>query len=190
VLARRDLPAKPALMDMGFSVAPAVLVHFAEMNGGGLANVDPGFKMLASLKDQARFFKLFEVLDWINRGEASVAPMLNTFVKKDPNVPLAFTFADDGVLGVVNMACIPKAAKHKAEAEKFLNFYLSADVQARMAASFGETPVVKNVKVSDDVPYSLIPIERFKELKVYDPMVIGRQNAKWQERFQEEIVAR
>ncbi len=189
-LTRRDLPGKPAFMDLSFSVAPAVMVHFAEMNGGGINNIAPAFKMLASMKDHGRFFKLFEVLDWINRGEVSVAPMLNTFVKKDPKVPLDFTFPKDGMLGVVNLACIPKGAKNKAGAEKFLNYYLSPAVQARMAVSFGETPVVKDVTIPANIPYDLVPIERLKDMKFYDPVAIARQRDAWMEKFQEEIVAR
>jgi putative spermidine/putrescine transport system substrate-binding protein len=189
-LARRDLKVKPAFMDISFSVAPAVMVHFAEMNGGNINNMTPAFKMVAAQKDSAAFFKLFEVLDWINRGEVSVAPMLNTFVKKDPNVPLSFTFPKDGILGVVNMACIPKASRNKAAAEKFLNYYLSAAVQTRLAVAFGETPVVKNASIPANIPFELIPPARLSELKFYSPMVIARQRDAWIERFQEEIVAK
>jgi len=189
-MTRRDLPGKPAMMDIGFSVAPSVMIHLAELNGGSINDISPAFKLLAGLKDHMRYFKLFEVLDWINRGEVSIAPMLNSFVKRDPKTPLEFTFPKDGLLGVVNMACIPKGAKNKAGAEKFLNYYLSAEVQAKMAASFGETPVVKNVPLPKDIPYELVPIERIATMKFYDPVAIARQRDKWMERFQEEIVAR
>jgi len=163
-LARRDLKVKPAFMDISFSVAPAVMVHFAEMNGGNINNMTPAFKMVAAQKDSAAFFKLFEVLDWINRGEVSVAPMLNTFV--------------------------PKASRNKAAAEKFLNYYLSAAVQTRLAVAFGETPVVKNASIPANIPFELIPPARLSELKFYSPMVIARQRDAWIERFQEEIVAK
>lgn len=189
-LTRRDLPGKPAMMDIGFSVAPSVMIHLAELHGGGISDISPAFKLLVAHKDHMRYFKLFEVLDWINRGEVSVAPMLNTFVKKDPKTPLEFTFAKDGLLGVVNMACIPKGAKNKAGAEKFLNYYLSAEIQTKMAATFGETPVVKNVTPPKDIPYELVPISALGSMKFYDPVAIARQRDKWMERFQEEIVAR
>jgi putative spermidine/putrescine transport system substrate-binding protein len=190
VLFQRDLPAATALMDMAFSVAPSVLVHLAEMHGGGIDNIEPGLKAMADMKDRARFFKLFEVLDWINRGEVSAAPMLNIFVKDDPRVPLAFTFPEDGLIGVVNMGCVVKGAANRKNAHLFLNHYLSAEMQAKAAATFGETPVNKLAKIPTGIPYRLVPVERMSSMKFYDPDLIARNLPKWNDLFQERIVAR
>jgi ABC-type Fe3+ transport system substrate-binding protein len=145
---------------------------------------------MAEMKDRARFFKLFEVLDWINRGEVSAAPMLNIFVKDDPRVPLAFTFAEDGLIGVVNMGCVVKGAANKKNAELFLNHYLSPEVQAKAAATFGETPVNRLAKMPAGIPYQIVPVERMASMKLYDPDVIARNLPKWNDLFQERIVAR
>jgi putative spermidine/putrescine transport system substrate-binding protein len=190
VLQRRDLPASVAFMDMAFSVAPSVLVHLAELNGGSINNIEPGLKVMADMKGRARFFKLFEVLDWINRGEVSAAPMLNIFVKNDPKVPLAFTFPDDGLIGVVNMGCIVKGAANKRNAEMFLNHYLSPEVQAQSAKTFGETPVNKLAKIPTGIPYQIVPVERMPTMKFYDPQVIARNLPKWNDLFQERVVAK
>jgi len=190
VLQQRDLPAAVAFMDMAFSVAPSMLVHLAEMNGGSINNIEPGLKVMADMKDRARFFKLFEVLDWINRGEVSVAPMLNIFVKNDPKVPLAFTFPDDGLIGVVNMGCVVKGAANKRNAELFLNHYLSPESQAQSAKTFGETPVNKQSQIPAGIPYQIVPVERIPTMKFYDPQVIARNLPKWNDQFQERIVAK
>ncbi|HEY1362091.1 MAG TPA: extracellular solute-binding protein [Xanthobacteraceae bacterium] len=190
VLQRRDLPAPVAFMDLSFSVAPSVLVHLAELNGGSINDIEPGLKVMAEMKERARFFKLFEVLDWINRGEVSVAPMLNIFVKNDPGVPLAFTFPDDGLIGVVNMGCIVKGAANKRNAEAFLDYYLSPEAQAQSARTFGETPVNKLARIPADIPYQIVPVERMSTMKFYDPQVIARNLPKWNELFQERVVAR
>ena len=189
-LARTNLPARPAFMDLSFSVAPSVLIRLAELKGGGLKNISPGFKVLSDQKKRARFFRLFEVIDWINRGEVSVAPMLNIFAKRDPKLALRFVYPKDGILGVVNMACIVKGARNKATAEKFLNYYLSAAVQEKQAKTFGETPVVKNAKVPTAGRVKLVPASRFKELIIYDANTIARNRSKWLQRFQDEVVAR
>jgi putative spermidine/putrescine transport system substrate-binding protein len=190
VLQRRDLPAPVAFMDMAFSVAPSVLVHLSELNGGSINNIEPGLKVMADMKDRARFFKLFEVLDWINRGEVSVAPMLNIFVKNDPKVPIAFTFPDDGLIGVVNMGCIVKGSPNKRNAEMFLDHYLSPESQAKSAKTFGETPVNKLTQIPSDIPYQIVPVERMSAMKFYDPQVIARNLPKWNDLFQERVVAK
>ena len=188
-LERQDLPAKPALMDIAFSVAPTIVIRLAELKGGGIDAIDPGFALLSKQREHARFFQIFEVLDWVNQNEVSVAPMLNIFAKEDPNLPLRFTYPDDGILGVVNMACIIKGSPNKAAAEKFLDYYLSAPVQEKQAAHFGETPVVKNATIPQDIPYKLVPAEKFEQLIVYDASKIAQNRAAWMERFQEEVVA-
>ena len=189
-LLRNDLKAPQAFMDIAFSVAPSMLIQLAELNGGSIDNVDPGIKAMGDRKSRARFFKLFEVLDWINRGETSVAPMLNTFVKRDPNVPLRFAFPEKDAIGVVNMACVIKGTKNKVAAERFLNYYLSDEVQSKMAATFGEMPVTKTAKIPDNVPYEVLSPERIARLKFYDPVKIGAQRQRWIDKFEEAVVAK
>ena len=189
-LARTNLPAKAAFMDISFSVAPSVMVRLSELKGGSIKNMNPGFKLLSDRKKSAKFFRLFEVIDWINRGEVAVAPMLNIFAKKDPKLALRFVYPKDGILGVVNMACIVKGSRNKATAEKFLNYYLSPEVQETQAKTFGETPVVTNAKVPTGGRIELVPASRFNELIIYNPDTIAKNRAKWMQRFQDEVVAR
>lgn len=189
-LLRNDLKAPQAFMDIAFSVAPSMLVQLAELNGGSIDNVDPGIKAMADRKARARFFKLFEVLDWVNRGEISVAPMLNTFVKRDPNVPLRFAFPEKDAIGVVNMACIIKGTKNKIAAERFLNYYLSDSVQSQMAATFGEMPVTKTAKIPEGIPYEVLSPDRISRLKFYDPVKIALQRQLWIDKFEEKVVAK
>ena len=189
-LLQNDLKAPQAFMDIAFSVAPSMLIQLAELNGGSIDNVDPGIKAMADRKSRARFFKLFEVLDWINRGEVSVAPMLNTFVKRDPNVPLRFAFPEKDAIGVVNMACIIKGTKNKIAAERFLNYYLSDGVQSQMAATFGEMPVTKTAKIPEGIPYEVLSPERIARLKFYNPVKIGAQRQLWIDKFEEKVVAK
>lgn len=189
-LLRNDLKAPQAFMDISFSVAPSMLVQLAEMNGGSIDNIDPGLKAMADRKSRARFFKLFEVLDWINRGEISVAPMLNTFVKRDPNVPLRFVFPENDAIGVVNLACIIKGTKNKAAAEQFLNYYLSDAVQSQMAATFGEMPVTTTAKIPEGIAYEVLTPDRIARLKFYDPVKLGAERQRWIDKFEEAVVAK
>ncbi|MEM8550934.1 MAG: extracellular solute-binding protein [Pseudomonadota bacterium] len=190
VLEEEGLPAPPAFMDMAFSVAPSVLTRLAELKGGSLDDPDPAFEMMESRKDEARVFTLFEVIDWINRDEVSVAPMLNIFARKDDDLAMRFTFPEDGTLGVVNLACVVKGSPNTEAAHKFLDYYLSAEVQAKQAEVAGETPVVKDVALPTDSPYTFVPADSIDELIVYDPNAIAQKRGEWMERFQDDIATR
>ena len=189
VLEKDDLKAPVAFMDMPYSVAPAVLTRLSELKGGSIDDVSAGFDLMAANKD-ARIFTLFEVIDWINRDEVSVAPMLNIFARKDPNLKMNFTFPDDGTLGVVNMACLVKGSPNKDAAQRFLDYYLSAEVQKKQAEETGETPVVKGIELPEDSVYNFVPTASIDDLIVYDPNTISKNLGDWMERFQDDVATR
>lgn len=185
---REDLKTRPAFMDMGWSVAPSVMTHFATLQGGGLDDMDPAFDMIDAKKEEARFFTLFEVVDWINQGEVSVAPFLNIFARQDPSLPMRFIYPEDGTLGVVNMACILKDSPNKAAAERFLNDYLTIETQEMQAKIWGEGPVVKGARIPDESPYVMVDPAKVDDVIIYDANAIASKREDWITRFQD-IVA-
>lgn len=189
-LFRNDLKGQPGYPNITQSYSPLVLIRLAEMNGGGLKAIDAGFKKLATIKEKMQIFRLFEILDAINQGDASVAPMLNIFVKKDPSVPLSFTWPKDGGIGVLNLACIVKGTKNKALAEQFLDFYLSAENQLFIAKQGGDSPVNKTVAVPTGTKYNMVTEEQVSKLHFYDATTVAAKRAVWLTRFQEEIIAK
>ena len=188
-LFRTDLEARPGYPDLSQSYSPLVLIRIAELHGGGLDAIDVGFEKLASIKEQVQIFRIFEILDAINQGDASVSPMLNIFVKKDPEVPLTFAWPGDGGVGVLNLACVIEGTENQALAEQFLDFYLSADNQLRIAEGGGDSPVNKTVKVPADTRYNMVTEEQVAKLHFYDATTVAGRRAGWLDRFQEEIIA-
>lgn len=186
---RDDLKTRAAFMDLSWSVAPSVMTHYAMLQGGDMDNMDPAFDMLAERAETARFFQLFEVIDWINQDEVSIAPMLNIFAREDPKLPMRFVFPEDGTLGVVNMMCILKDSPNKDTAEKFIDYYLSQDVQEMQARIWGEGPVVSNAALPKESAYKLVPVEDISEVIVYDPTKIASHRADWMSRFEEQVLA-
>lgn len=189
-LFRADLKARPGYPNISQSYSPLVLIRIAELHGGGLDAIDSGFAKLASIKERVQIFRIFEILDAINQGDASVSPMLNIFVKKDPKVPLAFAWPKDGGIGVLNLACVVKGTANKAVAEEFLDFYLSAENQKRIAEGGGDSPVNKTVKVPTGTRYNMVTEDQVAKLHFYDATTVAGKRAGWLTRFQEEIVAR
>ena len=185
----KDLKGKPGYPAITQSYSPLVLIRLSEMNGGGLNAMDKGFNKLAEIKDRVQIFKLFEILDAINQGDASVTPMLNIFVRKDPSVPLSFTWPKDGGIGILNLACIIKGTKKKELAEQFLDYYLSDENQLHIAQKGGDSPVVRTVKVPKGTKYNMVTENQVSKLHFYNATIVAARRDVWLTKFQEEIIA-
>tara|TARA_Y100001970_G_scaffold95876_1_gene120806 strand:+ start:643 stop:1683 length:1041 start_codon:yes stop_codon:yes gene_type:complete len=188
-LFNKNLKGKPGYPAITQSYSPLVLIRIAEMYGGNINSIDKGFSKLAEIKDRVQIFKLFEILDSINQGDASVTPMLNIFVRKDPSVPLSFTWPKDGGIGILNMACVIKGTKKKELAEQFLDFYLSDRNQSHMAQNGGDSPVNKNVPVPKGTKYTMVTEDQVSKLHFYDATIVASKRDGWLTKFQEEIIA-
>ena len=188
-LFRTDLQGRPGYPNISQSYSPLVLIRIAELHGGGLDAIDVGFHKLASIKETVQIFRLFEILDAINQGDASVSPMLNIFVKKDPEVPLSFAWPSDGGVGILNLACVIKGTANQALAEQFLDCYVSADNQLRIAEGGGDSPVNSTVPVPADTRYNMVTESQVAKLHFYDATTVAGLRAGWLDRFQEEIIA-
>ena len=189
-LFRKDLKGRPGYPVLSQSYSPLVMTRIAELHGGGIDDIGKGMAKLATIKDRVQLFRIFEILKAINQGDASIAPMLNIFVRKDPKVPLSFAGRKDGGVGVVNLACVLKASENKAVAEQFLNFYLSAEHQARIAKEAGDSPVNKTVPIPAGTVYNMVTPDQISRMHHYDATKIAAKLGGWLKRFQEEIVAK
>ena len=190
ILQKADLKAPAAYPGMGVSYGPMMLITLSELNGGGIDNVEPGFKALIAMKDRLQFFKRSVILKSVNQGDVSVTPMLNIFVRKDPSAPLRFSWPKEGGVGIRNLACVVKGSKNAALAEKFIDFHLSAPVQTAMLEKQGETPVNADVKVPDNIAFNALSQADVGKLRFWNLDKIADSRAKWLGRWQEEVIAK
>jgi len=176
--------------DLGTSTGPMVLIALSEANGGGIDNVDPGFEALASNRDGFHFFsRSSATMQMISQGDVAIAPMLNIFVKKNPDADVQISFPAEGAIGVPNMACVVNGADSAELAAKFINHHLSAEIQTVMMNNAGETPTRMDVVVTDDVPFNALKPEDIAKLKFWDLGTIAGSRETWLSRFQEEVAA-
>lgn len=81
---------------------------------------------------------------------------------------MRFVYPEDGMLGVVNMACILKDSPNKIAAERFLNDYLTIETQELQAQIWGEGPVVKGAKTPEDSLYVMVDPSKLDDIIIYD----------------------
>lgn len=132
-------------------VGQGTLAAAALINGGSVANIDPGFASLAKLKPN--LYTIFTTapqfdtafLDehvWI--GAVNAARMVD---QKHLGNPIDFIQPEEGVVASNIHLEIIKDAPHPAAAAAFVDWMLSKEVQSCMPTEVGYSPVVGGISV-------------------------------------------
>lgn len=91
-------------------------------------------------------------------------------------LPLAWATPKEGQTGGMNVMVLAKGAKQPALALEFMNFWLSTEIQTKLAEKLVDSPVNAEVKVSDDVANNITYGEQMaKSLKLI-PSAIALDN--------------
>jgi putative spermidine/putrescine transport system substrate-binding protein len=190
-LLRSDLKGKAGYPDIGISYATLLAIQMAELNGGNIDDVSAGFDALNAGRENLQFYASREILESVVRGDVSLAPQLNIFVKKEEGVPMDFAWPKEGGLGVLNLMCVVKGSKNAELAEKFINYMLSDETQSVILNTQGETPVSANVDMSGaaDMPRNVLTLEDIGNLNFWDMKTIAENKSAWVELWQETVIA-
>jgi len=180
--------------DLPHSYATSFLVMAARMNGGGEANIDPGFKKIEQLKPSiSGFYKNSGVAaQMFQQGSAWIAPWHHGRAKymAERGVPLAYVVPKEGAPAYLSVIGVVKGTKNKAIAEKYINMVLAPDAQIAWATIIGAGPANKTVKldpaVAATVPYGE---DQVKKLVKLDWATILKNQDKWVERWQKEVTS-
>ncbi|TPW31017.1 ABC transporter substrate-binding protein [Martelella alba] len=74
---------------------------------------------------------------------------------KNMDLPLAWATPKEGQTGGMNVMVMTKNSGHEELAEQFMDYWLSTDVQQKLANALVDSPANKEVKVSDEVANSI-----------------------------------
>lgn len=185
-----DVAGTVGLPDLSITYGPFVLAQAAELAGGGLEDIDPGFDTVLGMRDRAQIFtRGGQALEAIHQGEMAMAPNLNIFVARDESAPSAFAYPEEGAIGLLNLVCVVNGTQNAELAEKLIDFHLSYEVQQAMLNNHGEATVRADVPPPADPNPTIIPEAEYARLRFYDPNVIHASRPAWFERWQEEVIA-
>jgi putative spermidine/putrescine transport system substrate-binding protein len=180
--------------DLPHSYAMSFLVMTARLNGGGEANIEPGFAKIKQLKPSiSGFYKNSGVAaQMFQQGSAWIAPWYHGRAKymADRGVPLEYVIPKEGAAAYLSVIGVVKGTKNKAIAEKYINMVLQPESQIAWATIIGAGPANKTVKlepaVAATVPYG---DDQIKKLVKLDWATILKNQDKWIERWQREIAS-
>lgn len=183
---------KVCVPDITSTAGPMLLVTAAQMNGGDMENIDAGFEKMTELKPNIFNFytSVSDVITMFERGEIAMAPFMDIFVPimHFSDLPVELATLEEGNFAGYNTVNIVKGTKNKAAAEKFVNFMLSADTQAKIATKLFEAPTNKDTEVPEaSTKYMSYGAEKIDSLVMFDWSYINEIKPEWIERWNKEI---
>jgi putative spermidine/putrescine transport system substrate-binding protein len=168
------------------------LVMAAKQKGGGETDIEPGFKafkeeigpnVLAYEAAPAKVTELFQ------SGQAVIAVYGNGRTKSlaDTGFPVDFVYPKEGGVALAFGACPVAGSKNDKDAQEFIQFLMTPDVQVSLARGVGFSPVNKTVKLSAEDSRGVAVGEQLEKLKVMDWETINKNRAEWNKRWIREV---
>lgn len=181
-----------AVPDITTSHGAFFLLTAADMTGGGLENVDPGFELIKELKpsivtfytQHAQLAQMFTQGDvWITSWTTDRSqPMI------DNGAPLGWVIPEESAYIIDSTIGIAKGTKNLEAAEKYIDFVLSSEAQEANARHTYLGPVNSEVELPPEVAEKL-PVAMLDRLKTADWDYVTTVRPDWTRRWTREITA-
>ena len=190
---REDFKGYVALPGITTTTGPLVLILASITYGGSIDNVEPGFKALEELKPAVvtYYLRSADLTSLFERGEVHIAPGLRyqlgamQKVNKSIGGGIKYAIPKEGSIYVLNLMSIPKAAKNKDLAYALMNFWLSTEVQEKLAEEGVDAPVNAEVTLPPNHYFNIAPVTK-KPIYV-DPAILASKLKGWIEEWKARI---
>ena len=165
------------------------LVQMAKLNGGGENNIDPGFEAMIErigpniLTYEPSSGKLSEMFQ---SGDVALAVWGSSRAKAlaATGFPAGFAYPKEGAVALMAATCPVVDSDVPDLAQSFIDYLVSAEVQALLAEATGFGPVNKNTKLSPELEAS-VPFgpEKVGKMVSVDYSIINKQRQEWTKRW-------
>lgn len=185
---------KIVVPDITTSHGAFFLLTAADMSGGGLKNIDPGFDLLKKLKPSILTFytQHAQLAQLFTQGDAVMSSWTTDRAQAaiDGGAPLAWTIPQESAYIIDSTIGIAKGSKNREAAQKYVNFALGNEAQAANARYTYLAPVNKEVKLPPDVAQKL-PVGEgvLARLKPADWDYVTTVRPQWTQRWSREITS-
>jgi putative spermidine/putrescine transport system substrate-binding protein len=162
----------------------------AQTQGGGIANMDPGW---ALLKEQKPFLGQVPTMSsaavpYFENGTVWLAPFWSSRAAyyQARGLPFDFLIPKEGTMGLGGTSGIPINADNKRLAYEFLNFRLEPDVQRAFCLAYYASPGRPDIDLPADFAAKQITTQaKMDALELPDATAIATNIKAWTLRFQE-----
>lgn len=168
------------------------LVMMARLRGGGEKKIDPGFK---AVKDEINPNVLVyepspgKMTELFQSGQAVVAVWGSGRAKAlaDTGFPAAFVYPKEGGLALGIAGCAIAGGKNQPEADSFVQFLLTPEIQLALAKGAGFGPANKKVELKPEERFGLPYGDDVKKLIAVDWDTINPVRDDWNKRWTREV---
>ena len=168
------------------------LVMAAAIRGGSESNVDAGFK---AFKDEIGPNVLAyepspgKMTELLQSGQAVIAVWGSGRAKalSDTGFPAEFVYPKEGGVALGVAACPVAGSKNDKEAQAFVQYMLTPEIQVIMAKGAGFGPTNGTVKLDAQQQKGLPYGDQVKQLKAIDWDTVNKARAEWNKRWTREI---
>ena len=163
----------------------------AELDGGSITDAAPGFARIADLATSALATPQAsaEAVPYMEKGTATVFPYQDgraaIYAK---TTDYDFTVPQEGTYAVLGALGIPVGAAHKAAAHRFMDYWLSPEVQQRWATAYNVGPAVTGLQFpAEFAAKHVTTAEQIDKLKIADPEIVARDRTEWSRKWAEAV---
>jgi putative spermidine/putrescine transport system substrate-binding protein len=188
---RPEFQGKLAFAAPGHSVMPALVTIAAELAGGSVSNVDPGFAKLGELRPNKLTFFWTDWAPMIKTGDTVAATEFDYYVEamKAQGYPIDYVFPKEGAIGSPECAALVAGSKNREIAQVFLNLLIDPKVQETFAVKTIQGPTNKTVKVGPEIAGKMSYGEaKLKQVRFFDPVIAFENRPAWTERLTTEVL--
>lgn len=192
-LFKAEFKGQVGVVNLNSSLGVAFLVMLAQLNGGGAANIEPGFAAFKDLMGSVSavaprpgaLAALFE------RDEVAIAPLWNNTILtlREKGLPVDWVVPKEGAIVVMSVMNIVTNTKQPQLTAQFVNDAISKEYQLKAAIPpyfFGPTNSGVNLPVALRRYLPTRP-EEVARLLSLDWTVINRNRQAWTDRFNREF---
>ena len=176
------------LFDPANIIGVFFLFMAAQVHGGNLENLEPGFAALEELKGRTVAIPISsaDAVPYMERGDVWIMPYWDgrAGVYQSQGLPYDFVIPNEGSVALVNALAIPKGAPNPDLAYEFINFWLDPAIQSEWSQAYHVGPSQPNVSLPADFSEKHITSEeQLSQLIQPDYDFVAENRPQWTERW-------
>ncbi|MDR7419897.1 MAG: ABC transporter substrate-binding protein [Armatimonadota bacterium] len=181
--------------DIGSILAVYFLIMASYAHGGDERNIAPGFDAIARLRPNALAViqSSAAMVPYVEREEAWLLPYWDgrAHYYRSRGLPVDFLVPKEGSIFLLGTLNVPANARNKPLAYKFVNWWLSAEVQRRWALAYTVGSARGGISFPTEHRQAHISsIAQVRKFKFVDPVYVGDKRPEWTETWKRVMVGR
>lgn len=188
-----EVAGRVSLPNITGTQGPLTLLMLGKALGKGPTDFSSVISAIGAEADDIVTFysRSSELAQLMNQEEVIAAPVGRFAWSRFKSSPLPFAWAEpaEGQTGGMNVMLMTKGNGNEALAYQFMDYWLSTEVQTRLAEALIDSPANTEVTVSDEVADNLTyGADLINSLNMIDPATIIDQRDGWVEQWNSEVI--